>query len=90
VHWDGNTWTAAKAPARGAWRGLCGNDQELWAVGGHPSKGSRSESTLLRWDGATWTAAVELPGQPGLASCVLSASGELWIGGDDGLVAVRK
>ena len=90
VHWDGTTWTVVDAPKKGLWRGLCGAGKELWAVGGHPSRGPRSESTLMRWRDGAWKPESPIEGEPGLSSCVVTSSGELWVGGGDGLVAVRK
>jgi hypothetical protein len=90
VHWDGKAWTRVDAPARGLWNGLCGDGKQLWAVGGQPPRPPLSESTLLRWRDGAWSREDEPADVQSLTSCLVSSSGEVWLGGDDGAVVVKK
>ena len=59
LHWDGSSWTKARAPFFGTSSGLSGvsalSATDIWAVGGVFSQGAAGTTLILRWNGTTWT-----------------------------------
>ncbi|HMA37031.1 MAG TPA: S-layer homology domain-containing protein [Chloroflexia bacterium] len=68
LHWDGSTWSLVPSPNVGtvanelyAVTAVAAND--VWAVGGIGSWGSRERTLSLHWDGVSW-AVIENPNTP--------------------------
>ena len=59
LHWDGTSWTKAKAPFFGTSSGLRSvsalSATDIWAVGGVFSNGAAGTTLILHWNGTAWT-----------------------------------